>query len=266
MAATTGLPAVPADRPVKVMVAGDSVAWTLSYAEPVVPETVEMTSAALIGCGVVPGFALPGGQLDTSSVACGDWPAYWQVQAAEAPPDVVLVQFGAWEVYDHLVDGQTVESGTPEMEALIREGLDSGVAALLAVVPEVRFVIVGPPCMNEQDDRLGGRSSERNDHERVEWVNEVFADYAADLGDRATYLDLGELLCPQGHFRPYIDGVEVRPDGSHYGDGTSTAVWRWLADRVVPFARTPVAPEPPPEVASLAGVMTPPTTVPGLVP
>ncbi|HMJ78549.1 MAG TPA: acyltransferase family protein, partial [Iamia sp.] len=232
MVAAWGLAPVPADRPVRVMVAGDSVAWTLSYAEPVVPETVEMTSAALIGCGVVPGFALPGGQLDTSSVACEGWPAYWQVRAAEAPPDVVLVQFGAWEVYDHLVDGEKVESGTPEMRALIREGLDSGVEALLAVAPEVRIAMVGPPCMNEQDDRLGGRSSERNDHRRVAWVNAVFADYADDLGDRATYLDLGELLCPQGHFRAYIDGVEVRPDGSHYGDGTSTAVWDWLADRV----------------------------------
>ncbi|HEX7132661.1 MAG TPA: acyltransferase family protein [Iamia sp.] len=253
-AATTGLPPVPEDRPVKVMVAGDSVAWTLSYAQPVVPETVEMSSAALIGCGLVAGNALPGGQIDTSNASCGDWPAYWQVKAAEAQPDVAMIQFGAWEVYDHLVDGQTVESGTPAMRRLIFEGLDRGIGALLAVVPQARLALVGPPCMNEKDDRLGGRSSERNDHERVAWVNGVFADYVEDLGDRATYLDLGELLCPQGHFRPYIDGVEVRPDGSHYGDGTSTAVWRWLADRVVPFARTPVAPSSPPDVAAAVGV------------
>jgi peptidoglycan/LPS O-acetylase OafA/YrhL len=235
-----GLAPVPADRPVKVMVAGDSVAWTLSYARPVVPETIEMTSAALIGCGVVPGFALPGGQLDTSSESCGDWPAYWQVKAAEAPPDVVLIQFGAWEVYDHLVDGETVRSGTPEMERLIREGLDAGIGGLLAVVPDVRFALVGAPCMRERDARLGGAESERNDPERVAWVNQVFEDYADELGDRATYLDLGELLCPGGEFRETIDGVEVRPDGSHYGDGSSTAVWVWLADRIVPFARTAV--------------------------
>ncbi len=237
-----GLPAVPADRPVKVMVAGDSVAWTLSYAQPVVPETIEMTSAALIGCGVVPGFALPGGQIDTSSSECEDWTAYWQLRSAEHPPDVVLIQFGAWEVYDHLVDGETVESGTPEMEQLIREGLDAGIGALLAVTPNVRFALVGAPCMRERDARLGGSESERNDPERVAWVNEVFEGYAEDLGERATYLDLGELLCPGGEFREQIDGVEIRPDGSHYGNGTQTVVWTWLADRILPFARTPVAP------------------------
>ncbi|HEU5150489.1 MAG TPA: acyltransferase family protein [Iamia sp.] len=268
--AGTGIDPVPTDRPVRVMVAGDSVAWTLSYARPVVPPTIEMSSAAILGCGLVPGNALPGGQIDTSNASCGDWPAYWQVQAAEAQPDVVLVQYGAWEVYDHLVDGETVRSGTPEMRTLIREGLDRGIGALLAVVPTVRFAIVGTPCMNEQDDRLGGRESERNDEERVAWVNQVFADYATDLGPRATYLDLGELLCPQGHFRAYIDGVEVRPDGSHYGDGTSTPVWAWLAERVVPFARTPVAapdplPDPPPAAASDAApapTAPTPTTAP----
>lgn len=243
--AAEGIPAVPEDRPVKVMVAGDSVAWTLSYAGPVVPPTLEMSSAALIGCGLVDGYALPGGQIDTSSEGCDGWAEYWQVRAAESRPDVVLVQFGAWEVYDHLIDGETVRSGTPEMRDLIRAGLDRGVSSLLAVDPSVRLALVGAPCMRERDPRLGGTSSERNDPERLAWVNEVFADYVADLGPRATYLDLGELLCPGGTFREEIDGVEIRPDGSHYGEGTSTAVWAWLEPRLLAQARTPVTGPPP---------------------
>lgn len=239
---TAGLAPVPEDRPVRVMVVGDSVAWTLSFAEPVVPPTVEMTSAALIGCGLVPGYALPGGQVDTSSEDCDGWPLHWMAAAAESQPDVVLVQFGAWEVYDHLVDGETVRSGTDEMRDLVRGGLDDGVEAILAVAPNARVAVVGTPCMREANPRLGGQDSERNDPERVAWVNTVFREYAADLGPRATFLDLGELLCPRGRFRETIDGVVVRPDGSHYSDGTQTAVWEWLADRVVPFARAPVSP------------------------
>ncbi len=239
-----GIAPVPPDRPVRVMVVGDSVAWTLSYATPEVPATLEMSSAALIGCGLVDGYALPGGKVDTSSEECDGWSDYWQVQAAATAPDVVLVQFGAWEVYDHLVDGRTVRSGTAEMRDLVRAGLDRGVGALLAVDPAVRLVFVGSPCMRERDARLGGASSERNDPERVAWVNEVISDYAADVGPRAVYLDLGELLCPDGRFLEAIDGVEVRPDGSHYGDGTSDAVWRWFEPRIVAHARTPV-PGPP---------------------
>ena len=241
-AATGGFDAVPDDRPVRVLVTGDSVGWTLTYARPIVPPSIEMSSAALIGCGLVEGNALPGGRIDTSGDDCDGWPVYWQARAVATHPDVVLFVFGGWEVYDHLVDGETVRSGTPEMAELIRAGLDRGVDALLAVAPEVRLALAGMPCMRERDPRLGGAGSERNDPERVAWVNSVFEEYAADLGDRATYLDLGELLCPDGEFRERIDGVEVRPDGSHYADGSSAAVWTWLAERIDPFARTPVAP------------------------
>ncbi len=255
--AERGIAPVPGDRPVKVMVAGDSVAWTLSYSEPIVPPSIEMTSAALIGCGLVPGFALPGGQIDTSSSECGDWVRHWQELTVANAPDVALIHFGAWEVYDHLIDGETVRSGTPEMARLISDNLVAGVEAMLAVAPDLRLAVVGAPCMRERDARLGGASSERNDPERVDWVNGVFAEVVARLGPRATYVDLGELLCPDDVFREEIDGVEVRPDGSHYGNGTSTAVWEWIADRVVPFARTPVPPTPSREIAAAEGVAGP---------
>ncbi|QYG93008.1 acyltransferase family protein [Iamia sp. SCSIO 61187] len=252
-----GLPPVPEGRPVRVLVVGDSVAWTLSFGTHVVPPTIDLGTGALIGCGVVDGAPLPGGQVEDQSEQCDLWTEYWQVRASELEPDVVMIQFGAWEVYDHLVDGERVESGTDEMRDLVREGLDRGVSALLAVRPDVRFVVMGTPCMRERSLRLGGPDSERNDPERVAWVNDVMADYAADLGPRATFIDPGELVCPGGRFLEEIDGVELRPDGSHYAAGASTPVWAWLAERIVPFARTPVAPETGADVAAAAGTPGP---------
>ncbi|HYI62934.1 MAG TPA: acyltransferase [Acidimicrobiales bacterium] len=245
-----GIPPVPADRPVRVLSVGDSVAFTLSFENPVVPPSLEVASGAIVGCGIVDGFALPDGRIDPSAVNCGDWALHWQNLAADSQPDVALVQFGAWEVFDHKVGRRTVRSGTREMAELMRVGFDRGVAALLAVKPDVRFMFLGVPCMHEEDLELGGGDSARNDPERVAWVNGVIEGYARDLGDRATYVDLGELVCPGGELRDQVDGVPLQSDGLHYTQAGTGPVWRWLAERIVPFAQQPIeAPAPAPAPA-----------------
>jgi hypothetical protein len=238
---TSGLPAVPDDRPVRVLVVGDSVALTLSWNSPPVPDTLRVNSRAILGCGLVDGFALTGGVVNTSAQTCGDWQAFWQGGVASSQPDVVMIQYGAWEVYDHKVGGDIIESPSPEMAAAMRDGFDAGVEAVLEVKPDVRFAFVGLPCMREQNPRLGGADSERNDPEKVAWVNEVIEGYADDLGPRAVFLPLGELLCPDGEFveSPFGDGI-LRPDGSHYRVEEVGPVWDWLADGILPFARTPI--------------------------
>ncbi|HMJ74706.1 MAG TPA: hypothetical protein VK507_01980, partial [Iamia sp.] len=126
--------------------------------------------------------------------------------------------------------------------AAIREGLDSGVQAVLAVDPNVRVAVIGAPCMRPEDVQLGPQNpaTERADPERLAWVNAQFAAFAESLGPRAAYYDLGELLCPGGEFRTEIDGVEIRPDGFHYLPETTGPTWAWLGERIVELARTPV--------------------------
>jgi hypothetical protein len=240
-----GLPPVPADRPVKVMVTGDSVGFSLTYGPTGVPPTVEVSPRALIGCGVVEGLAIAGGRPDPLGEDCVGWQQFLQEGAAEEQPDVVALVFGAWEVYDYLQDGQRLVNGTAEMAAAIREGLDSGVRAVLDVAPDVRVAVIGAPCMRPADAQLGPRdpAAERLDPERLAWVNQQFATFAESLGPRAGYFDLGELLCPGGEFRTEIDGVEIRPDGLHYEPETTGPTWAWLSERILDLARTPVPAE-----------------------
>lgn len=237
-----GIEAVPEDRPVEVLIVGDSVALSLAWGADRAPPEVHIESRAILGCGVVEGFALPNGRIETSAENCGDWPAYWQTGVAKYQPDVVMIQYGAWEVFDYKQGAETIEAGSPEMETAIREGFDRGIEAVLEVKPDTRFLIVGAPCMNEQNPRLGGSDSPRNDPDELAWVDGVFEDYADDLGDQADYVDLGELLCPGGSFVDDLGEGVVRPDGSHYDEDKTGPAWRWLSERIVPFARTPVAP------------------------
>ena len=238
-----GIPAVPADRPLKVMVVGDSVAFTLTYGVDTVPPTLEMSTRAIIGCGLVDGgFAMPGGKIDTSAQRCGNWTDYWQQGVQTDAPDVVMLQFGSWEVYDHKVGSEVIESGSEEMRQAIRDGLDKGIGAVLDVKPDVRFMFVGAPCMREVDPDLGGADSERNDPERVAWVNRVLEGYSDDLGDRSRFVHLGDLLCPDGEFREEIDGTEIRPDGSHFAADSTGPVWAWLAERLIASGRQPIQP------------------------
>ncbi len=237
-----GLAPVPDDRPVRVMVTGDSVGFSLAYGPTGVPPEVEVSSRAVVGCGLVAGLPIVAGRPDPIAEDCDGWPAYWQEGAAAGLPDVVALVFGAWEVYDHDVDGERLVVGSPEMAAALRDGLDAGVRAVLAVDPDVRFALVGAPCTIPRDDRLGPTNPdrERADPERLAWVNAQLEAYASDLGARAAYLDLGELLCPGGEARTEIDGVVVRPDGLHYDPSTTGPAWGWLAPRLVELARTAV--------------------------
>lgn len=238
-----GLAPVPADRPLRVMVTGDSVGFTLTYGATGVPPGIEASGRAVIGCGLLPGLPIVAGRPDPIAQDCDGWPAYWQEGAAQHRPDVVALVFGAWEVYDHDVDGARLVVGTPEMAAALRASLDEGVRAVLAVAPEARFALVGTPCMDPPDDRLGpdDPARERTDPERLRWVNQQVEGYAASLGPRAAYLDLGELLCPDGEVRREVDGVVVRPDGLHYEPSTTGPTWAWLGPRLEALARTPVA-------------------------
>jgi peptidoglycan/LPS O-acetylase OafA/YrhL len=237
-----GLQPVPEDRPVRTLVTGDSVAFTLTYDAAGVPSGIDMSGRAIIGCGVVEGLAIVGGRADPIGERCAGWQQYWQEGVAEQHPDVVTLVYGAWEVYDYLQDGQRLKNGTPEMAAAIRAGLDSGVEAVLAVDPDARFAIIGAPCMLPEDTQLGptNPATERADPARLAWVNAQFEAFAESLGPRAGYYDLGELLCPGGEFRTEIDGVEIRPDGFHYEPGTTGPTWAWLGERIVELARTPV--------------------------
>ncbi len=232
------LPGLPADQPVKVVVVGDSAGWSLSFTQPHPLPDIETIDKAILGCGIVDTPYFVGRTKTTYPADCSGQDLYWQSSAADHP-NVMAVVVGAWEVYDHEIDGKRVGPGDALYAKRIRQDLETGVDRMLATLPDLRVVFIGQACFEERDDRLGGVKGERNDPARLTWVNNVIKGVSDHYGTRADYIDMGPYLCPGGKFKDQIDGVTMRPDGVHFSDQSAQIAWQWLGPQILDFARRP---------------------------
>ena len=243
------LPPVPSDRPVRLMVAGDSAAWSLAWliGQPT-PDT-EATDFGLIGCGVMDTPYYVHSQMAHFPDSCTGWQQHWQQGASGRTPDgrvvpkpdVATIMVGAWEVYDHQIDGKREKPTSAAFERKLTDELSQAIDLVRAVDPDVRLAFLQMACLRERDDRLGGTTSERNDPARLQHINAVVKRLAARYGDRAIVIDMNPFLCPGGKFRETAEGEELRPDGAHFTKPSALVVWKWLAPQLVGFARRPTA-------------------------
>jgi peptidoglycan/LPS O-acetylase OafA/YrhL len=228
----------PTSGPIRVVVLGDSVAFSLGYHfKAAIAPDVKTKTAALIGCGVVRGAHIINGRVSVPNPTCEQWPARWADAVNSFDPDVSLVMVGAWEVYDRKVDGRTLRVGTPEYESY----LDSEMETALGIAGSrgAPVALLNVPCYHQPNQQLGDPPSERNDPARVAWVNQVFQRIVDRHPQRLRFIDLGGFLCPGGHDAEDIDGVKVRIDGVHFTPEGAGVVWRWLAPQLVDLATHP---------------------------
>jgi hypothetical protein len=217
-----------AEGPPRVLVAGDSVALTLSFNVPseALEGKLEVASGAIIGCGVMRTVRYGGPSILEPTEHCRQWPERWQSSMERWKPDVGVLLLGAWEVFDVVIDGERLPFGHPAHEALFREELRRGLDILGAGDTDVAVLTV--PCFRHFDDDMFRQGSERNDARRIAWINDILREEAARRSDTRV-LDFGEWLCPGGAYRDEIDGVRVRDvDGVHLARTGLPPLWRWL--------------------------------------
>ena len=118
--------AVPAGAPVRVLVAGDSVALTLTEHEEanVAQLGIHLGSVARIGCGILPGDRLYGGQYHPAFPVCFHWADLYRAARQQVRPQVAVLAIGVWELFDLRVHGEILPFGTPRFEHRLRRALD----------------------------------------------------------------------------------------------------------------------------------------------
>jgi peptidoglycan/LPS O-acetylase OafA/YrhL len=239
-------PSLRLGRPLKVMVAGDSVGWSLAWKlDGGVDPSVAIADRAVIGCGLMPPdakFIVKGLEPEQYGEPCQKADLV-ELKGLGEGPDVVLLWVGAWEVYDHEYQGKSYRVGTKRygdfLEERMQERIDKyrgiGAATVLPVVP----------CFGENAARLG---HERQDAKRVDWVNERVRAVAQRNAGWVRLVDPEPKLCENGEaLATTPDGIPLREDGSHFDPPAAVWLWNtWLVGQMgAAFDVVPPAPETP---------------------
>jgi hypothetical protein len=186
-----------------------------------------------IGCGFLPGTVKDRLRTVPQVSSCPLTAARWRLLVDRRRPDVSFLFVGALEVLDHRIDGHRYRVGSTAYHDLLRDALMRDVDLFasqggLVVMPTV-------PCFDPTNFGVAGASGEKSDRTdplRIAAVNAVIGEVARARPDVVRVVDLAGFLCPHGHARDRIGGVQVRVDGVHFTPDGARIVSRWLAPRL----------------------------------
>jgi hypothetical protein len=220
-------------RPVKVMIAGDSVGWSLGWdLGEDFTDSVTLGNRALLGCGLMPpesSFSIGDADPEPYHDLCGDADLA-EFRGLLDEPDAVLLWIGAWEVYDHVVDGTPYPVGSKRYERLLEQRIQERVDRFKSVGAVTIMPVV--PCFAVGAARLG---TERQDQERLDWINERVMSVAERNRGWVRLVDPWDLLCTEDGeaILETPDGLPLRQDGSHFDPPAAVWLWNsWLAGQV----------------------------------
>jgi hypothetical protein len=211
--------------PVKVLVVGDSQGATLAQGLDAAPGRSGLSAQpglavwnrAILGCSIitVDSFLIDGNRAENKCGAAGAWQEQWASDVAAFDPDVVVVQAGAWDLFDVAGPGDTVvHPGDRGWAADYERDVESLFDTLSA--SDAAVVAIRPPCYGTNEVVGGGPTPAwRLDRSRIAAVDAVWERAAASRDLKL--LNLDATLCPGGR-----SDASIRADGAHYtGDGAN---------------------------------------------
>jgi hypothetical protein len=240
VASVHAAPARADDPPRRVLIAGDSVGFSLAPAlqQAGAAHGVQVESAALFGCPVVVGSPVDddGKPFPTVPSCPVDRAVHYRSAVERFRPDVV-VWISGWETSARIVDGQLFRFGTIAGNRELTRNIDEAVQWLTGAGARVVMLPLAPSAQPSDH----GAPSPTNDARMVGLAN-ILRTYARQHSDAVSLVDLPALICPHGPPCPAeVDGVEPRPaDGIHF-EGAGAG---WVAARVLPLLLQPAPPPP----------------------
>lgn len=233
-------------EPVRVMVVADSVGMSLEPGLTQVgrDQNLFVWNRSHLFCGFLPAdfmLDLSGHYSRGQETWCEEWRKTWPADVDAFRPDVVVMLFGSWDYVDHIVNGATLETGTPEWNTYVLSELQALRDVLTSQGAKLALLTWPYPRAKpwtQADD--GGAAAEQNAHWRLDDLNRLYQELAAQDPDQVTLIDLNSFACPEGRFTNLvIDGVKMREDGVHFTPESSTIVANWLAPRIAAVAIEP---------------------------
>lgn len=224
----------PGATPIRVFVAGDSMAYSLAVggflSGGATRAGIDAYPGALLGCGFLGGVARDvAGQLVSTRPECANWPAAWRDALGRFDADVNLLYTGAWDIWDRTVEGQELVVGTPEWQRYVQRQLDIAIEVLRTNGKPI--VVLTLPCYEGPVD-LGGPPVSGSSLDRIGWLNEMFRQLTERYPGQVSLVDFSELLCPGGRRLTEIDGHALTKDGVHFEPAGTIPIWAWLGPKL----------------------------------
>jgi peptidoglycan/LPS O-acetylase OafA/YrhL len=253
----TGQPAPGHQAPVRVMLYGDSEAYTLGkgLSRPAVERKYGyvLANKGAFGCGVVMGPAMEvlGVRLQAPPMCDGSpaapkaplynlpWPIQFEVGMYAVKPNVVVVLAGRWEVVDREYKGTWTNILNPKFAAYVKSQLEY--TSRIVTSAGVRLVFLTAACTDEGEQPSGAPWPE-DDPARLAVYNRLVREVAAAHPKTDSVVDLYADVCPHHTFTSTIHGVVIRrTDGVHFTDAAGVALAHQLMPPIVAAGRAQMA-------------------------
>lgn len=203
-------------RPLRIAFGGDSTTVTLAWMGRISERAhVDSLAWAELGCGFIIAERINGIVPDPE---CDLWPDHWNQLVDQLDPEIVVAQFGQWDVGDMVINGVEMRPGDPAYEEHVRSTLDR--ARAIATRRGGRLMLLDMPCNPKFPDERGAI------------FNQILTRYAADHAPEVPLIRWSRFLCPGGKQATLPDGRAIRHDGVHFDEHTAPAVTDWLLPRI----------------------------------
>jgi peptidoglycan/LPS O-acetylase OafA/YrhL len=215
-------------NPSHVVLVGDSLALSLGPGLDAAfrADGIRFEADAVPGCSVLRGVTLQeNGQPYQWSRACNRaiTPALKKVVATDPKPDLVL-WLSTWDAVDRTLHGHHVSVGTKRGDAALAAEIRHAAKLLTAHGARLVILSVADPVPGSKSP-LPGLDQES----RVREIKALYRRAAPTPDGRVRVVDLDPLVCPHGRCSQIVDGVELRPDGSHFGEDGARVIGKQLA-------------------------------------
>jgi peptidoglycan/LPS O-acetylase OafA/YrhL len=201
--------------PKKVMVVGDSLAFTLGVGM-MDDEThygVEVANAGILGCAFTTAGQLDvGGVWQDQSAGCPTALEQWSREEQQLGASAVIVELGYRDQFDWKINGKVVHLGQPAFDRDVQQQIDRYVSVLGANGAKVVFLSVpytSPPA------NADGSPAPAASPARHRLINQMLQN-AARAHDNVRVVDIDKKVSPAGHYQAKIDGQVCRFDGIHF--------------------------------------------------
>ena len=221
------------DRPMRVLVAGDStgrvIANALSAYQDAHPKQLQVLDLSLVACPITPTDRIRNfvGESGQNVTLCGGWQQSFAPQIAKFKPDVSLVFLSVMEQTDQrTVNGNWDNLLDPSYRAYQESSYDKFVSVLASTGAPVEWADV--PYFTFQNNLIPWIS---DNPERTDELNAMYRQLAA-RHPNVHLLDYANHLNKPGR----VDDTSVRTDGIHMSEPAAEALTRsWLLPKLAPF-------------------------------